>query len=241
MNLNEFYTAHRPQEATDFRFVALAEFLVARMRGRSAADIGCGTGALAGELAARGWRMLAVEPDPSHHALAVTTLAGVKGECRLIQATIEEIAPSEVAGCENVLLIDVLEHIEDDGRMLAAIHAKMAPGARLLCLLPALETLYGKRDRSIGHFRRYSRASARRLFAGVPFQTVEYRYWNLLGVAPYWWFEKLLDRQIPETGRLGRRSFLQGALNGALLLWFRLFENRLSPPLGLSLLVTAVK
>jgi len=241
MNLNEFYSAHSPQEHTDFRFVALEEFVAARLQGRTAADIGCGTGALAGVLSGRGWRMLAVEPDPTHHALAKTTVALAKGECRLIQATIEEVEPADVVGCENILLIDVLEHIEDDGRMLAVIFAKMAPGARLLCLLPAIEALYGKRDRSIGHFRRYSEASARRLFADIPFKTVEYRYWNLLGAGAYWWFEKLLDRQVPETIRLGRRTFLQSALNGALLFWFRVFENRVKPPLGLSLLVTAVK
>ncbi|MFI5350494.1 MAG: class I SAM-dependent methyltransferase [Elusimicrobiota bacterium] len=241
MNLNEFYEAHSAQESTDFRFVALQEFLVERMRGRSAADIGCGTGALARDLAARGWRMLAVEPDAGLHALAAASLAAGKGECRLIQATIEEIPASEVAACENVLLIDVLEHIEDDGRMLASIYAKMAPGARLLCLLPALESLYGKRDAAVGHHRRYSLPAARRLFSGVPFQSVEYRYWNLLGVGPYWWFEKLLGRQMPETFRQGPRSLAQKALNAGLLSWFRLVENRVSPPLGLSLLATAVK
>ena len=241
MNLNEFYEAHSAQETTDFRFVALEEFLVARMSGGSAADIGCGTAALARDLAARGWRVLAVEPDPRLHEMAAATLAGVKGDCRLVRAGIEDVSASEVAACENVLLIDVLEHIEDDGWMLAAIHAKMAPGARLLCLLPALESLYGQRDRSVGHYRRYSLAAARRLFATVPFQSVEHRYWNLLGVGPYWWFEQFLGRQMPETFRQGQRSFLQNALNAALLFWFRQVENRLSPPVGLSLLVTAVK
>ena len=241
MNLAEFYEAHSAQEATDFRFVALEEFLVERMRGRSAIDVGCGTGALARDLAARGWRVLAVEPDPRLHALAAATLADIKGDCRLVQAAIEDVAAAEVAACENVLLVDVLEHVEDDDRMLAAIFSKMAPGARLLCLLPALESLYGRRDRAVGHHRRYSLAAARRLFAGVPFQALEYRYWNMLGVGPYWWFEKLLGRRMPETFRQGPRSFLQNALNTALLFWFRRVENRLTPPLGLSLLVTAVK
>lgn len=241
MNLHEFYETHSAQESTDFRFVALKEFLIKRLRGRSAADIGCGTGALARELANGGWRMLAVEPDPQLHALAAATLAGVKGDCRLVRSSIEDIGAADIAACENVLLIDVLEHIEDDGRMLAAIFAKMAPGARLLCLLPALETLYGKRDASVGHHRRYSMAAARRLFAAVSFKSVECRYWNLLGVGPYWWFEKFLGRQMPETFRRGPRSSPQKLLNAVLLFWFRLIENRISPPLGLSLLVTAVK
>jgi SAM-dependent methyltransferase len=239
MNLNEFYEVHAGQEETDFRFVALQEFLLARMSGGGVADIGCGTGALARALAARGRRVLAVEPDPGLHALAEKTLAGT--ECRLIQASIEGIAAKEVAACDNVLLIDVLEHIEDDGRMLSSIFAKMAPGARLLCLLPALEGLYGERDRAVGHHRRYSREAARALFAKVPFKSVEDRWWNLLGVGPYWWFEKVLGRAMPETFRQGARSPLQRALNAGLLLWFRVLENRLKPPLGLSLLVTAVK
>ena len=63
----------------------------------------------------------------------------------------------------------------------------------------------------------------------------------MLGVGPYYWYEQILGRQMPETFRLGPRSFLQNTLNSALLFWFRWVENRLSPPLGLSLLVIAVK
>jgi SAM-dependent methyltransferase len=239
MNLSEFYAAHSAQEATDFRFVALRELLERRLRGKSAADVGCGTGALARALAARGWRMLAVEPDPALFRLAADAPA-VEG-LRLINAGIAELSAADLADCENVLLIDVLEHLQDDRGMLAEVHAKMAPGARLVCLVPALETLYGSRDRDVGHHRRYSRAAVRALFASVPFREVEYRYWNFLGAPVYWLYEKALRRPVPENIRQGPRSPLQSALNAALLAWFRLIENRLTPPLGLSLLVIAEK
>jgi len=241
MDLIGFYEAHAALETTDFRFVALLEYLCARLRGRSVADIGCATGALARALAGRGWEVLAVEPDPKLHALAAREPAVAGGGFRLIKAGIEELRVEDLSACENVLLIDVLEHIEDDGRMLAAVWEKMPPGAQLLCLLPALESLYGRRDRAIGHHRRYSLSSAERLFGRVPFRRVDYRYWNLLGVPAYWLCENILGRAVPETFRQGSRSALREAVNTGLLSWFRLIENRIAPPLGLSLIVTAVK
>ncbi|MEK7383006.1 MAG: methyltransferase domain-containing protein [Elusimicrobiota bacterium] len=241
MDLSEFYEAHAAQETTDFRFVALLEYLGARLRGKTVADIGCGTGALARALAGRGWEVLAIEPDRRLHALAARASTASGGVCRLRQAGIEDLGAEDLAARENVLLIDVLEHVEEDAWMLSAVWEKMAPGAQLLCLLPALEGLYGRRDREVGHHRRYSRAAAERLFGGVPFRTVDYRYWNLLGVPVYWFCERILGRCVPESFRQGPRSPLRGAVNAGLLSWFRLIENRIAPPWGLSLLVTAVK
>lgn len=234
-----FYAAHVPLERSDFRFVALSEHLAARLRGRRVADLGCGTGALARALAERGCEVLAVEPDARIHALAAAE--PLPPGMRLLHSGLTELPPGELESRDDVLLIDVLEHIEDDRGTLARLRERMRPGAQMLCLLPALEPLYGQRDRSQGHHRRYSEAAARRLFASCGFASVELSYWNLLGVPVYWFFEKALGRPVPETMRKGRRGPLEAALNASLLAWFRLVENRLAPPLGLSLLARAVR
>lgn len=239
MNLAEFYAAHAAQEETDFRFVALVELLAARLRGRSVVDLGCGTAALARALSGRGLTVLAVEPDPAIHALAAA--APRPPGLTLLNARLEELSAAQLAPYENVLLIDVLEHIADDRAALARIAERMAPGAQLLCLLPAIEGLYGRRDRDVGHHRRYSAGAARRLFEGLPFSSVELSAWNMLGVPVYWLCEKVLGRPVPETIRQGRRGPLQRMLNAGLLAWFRLVENRVSAPAGLSLLVRATR
>ena len=55
----------------------------------------------------------------------------------------------------------MLEHIPDDARALACIHRLLAPGGRLLLLVPAERYLYGTLDRALGHYRRYQRARPR--------------------------------------------------------------------------------
>ena len=63
-----------------------------------------------------------------------------------------------------VLLLDVLEHVEDDVAMLAAVRSELAaPGAHVLVTVPAWQALFSQRDRHLGHYRRYSNASGRDL------------------------------------------------------------------------------
>jgi SAM-dependent methyltransferase len=60
---------------------------------------------------------------------------------------------------DTILYIDVLEHITDDaGEMLRAA-ARLRPGGRIVVLCPAHSVLFSEFDRSVGHLRRYSRAT----------------------------------------------------------------------------------
>jgi 2-polyprenyl-3-methyl-5-hydroxy-6-metoxy-1,4-benzoquinol methylase len=56
-----------------------------------------------------------------------------------------------------VVLLDVLEHIDDDDTFLAHLVGKMAPGARLLVTVPALPRLWSRWDELLGHRRRYTK------------------------------------------------------------------------------------
>ena len=60
---------------------------------------------------------------------------------------------------DTILYLDVLEHIEDDRAELARTSAFLRPGGRVIVLSPAHPLLYSDFDRSIGHFRRYTRSS----------------------------------------------------------------------------------
>ena len=65
---------------------------------------------------------------------------------------------------DAVLLLDVLEHVEDDLDLLSAVARDLAaPGAHVLVTVPAWQSLFSQRDRHLGHFRRYSSARGRHL------------------------------------------------------------------------------
>jgi len=64
---------------------------------------------------------------------------------------------------ESIVYIDVLEHIEYDRKELELASSILKPGGYLVVLVPAYQFLYSNFDRSIGHYRRYSRASLAQL------------------------------------------------------------------------------
>lgn len=60
---------------------------------------------------------------------------------------------------DSILYIDVLEHIEDDRAELERASRHLAPGGKLIVLSPAYQFLFSPFDKSIGHYRRYTRAT----------------------------------------------------------------------------------
>ena len=239
--LENFYREHVAQEASDFRFVALKELLSSRLEGRSVADIGCGTGTMVRELSRSGLESAGFEPAAEIFKLAREAKERSGLGYPLFNAGLDTMTPEHLAPFKNILFIDVLEHLKDDHAALKRIYSLMPEGAKLLCLVPAVASLYGRRDKAVGHFRRYDKKDIEAIFALCPFRSVTIRHWNLLGVPPFWFFEKVLGRPIAEGFRMRRPTALTRALNGCLLGWFRLIENRISFPVGLSLLVEAVK
>ena len=58
-------------------------------------------------------------------------------------------------------MLDVIEHIEDDGAALTAWCERMDPGAQLVVTVPALQWAFSSWDTELGHYRRYSRKQLR--------------------------------------------------------------------------------
>jgi 2-polyprenyl-3-methyl-5-hydroxy-6-metoxy-1,4-benzoquinol methylase len=74
-----------------------------------------------------------------------------------------------------LLLLDVLEHIEDDRVMLGQlVRERLRDGGRVLMSVPAWMVLFGRRDRFLGHFRRYTPRTATALLEGAGL-TIELR------------------------------------------------------------------
>lgn len=73
-----------------------------------------------------------------------------------------------------VLLLDVLEHVEDDAGLLASLAGEsLAPRGHLLLSVPAWPVLFGGHDRDLSHRRRYRPRDCRRLLEGAGFELLE--------------------------------------------------------------------
>jgi len=90
-------------------------------------------------------------------------------------------------GFDAAVMINVLEHIDDERAVLADLHRRLDHEGRLVLWVPAFMTLFSDFDRRLGHHRRYRRRALESLIEANGFELVASRYVNLPG-----WFSWLL-------------------------------------------------
>lgn len=138
-----------------------------------------------------------------------------------------------------VLLLDVLEHIDDDVGSLKAIVPKLAAGGHVLVTVPAFPWLWSDHDVAHHHFRRYTRSSLRRTAEAAGLEVVRIGYFNTLLfplVAAVRWSKRL-------TGQSGSDdSMPRPAVNALLRFVFgleRFLIGRAPMPFGSSIFMVA--
>jgi SAM-dependent methyltransferase len=155
------YKTFAAVERTHWWFVArrrIVEDQIGRVMGlkpgAAILDAGCGTG---GVLEALRETYIVSGMDISPTAVQLCHDAGLTG---VRQGTFDA-DPFPGGSYDCVLLLDVIEHIQDDVAALAAARAKLAPGGRVLVTVPAYQFLWSAHDDLNHHQRRYHRALLR--------------------------------------------------------------------------------
>lgn len=82
-----------------------------------------------------------------------------------------------------VLLLDVLEHIENDKKVLGEIKRVLKTKGHLIITVPAIPLLYGPMDKHECHFRRYSKRHLNKIVSDY-FMINKISYWNFLLFIP---------------------------------------------------------
>lgn len=128
-----------------------------------AIDVGCGTGA---NLVALADRFHCVGIDTSAEAIELARERFPQAEFRVGYAPddLGDLMPR----ANLVMLMDVLEHVEDDVGLLSSLVAAVSPGCHLLLTVPADPSLWSAHDEAFGHFRRYDRRRFEQVWAGLP-------------------------------------------------------------------------
>jgi SAM-dependent methyltransferase len=131
-------------------------------------DVGCGTGLILKTLDK--WEPTGI--DFSHLALEFSRRRGARN---LIQGNVVEL-PFADNSLDLILALDLIEHIEDDRRIVAEFHRVLRPGGCLIATVPAHQFLWSDHDIALHHFRRYSYKGFRRLLRGAGFRPLKYSY-----------------------------------------------------------------
>jgi glycosyltransferase involved in cell wall biosynthesis len=133
---------------------------------------------------------------------------------------------------DTVVCLNVLEHIEQDAATLADLHAALAPGGRLILIVPALARLYGSLDEHLRHFRRYEKRELEDKVRDAGFVVEDCRFLNRPGILGWYLNGRILRRRVLPRGQLAAFKLLMPLLKR---------EESKPPPVGMSLLAVARK
>lgn len=139
-------------------------------------EIGAGSGNFTRWLAPQADHVVALEPDAE---LAKRVIDLGFGNVDVVTSRLETMAPDRTF--DAAVMINVLEHIEDDTAALAALRDRLRPGGRAIVVVPAHQPLYGRLDERYHHIRRYSRRKAAAVFDRAGLAVESARYFNPLG------------------------------------------------------------
>lgn len=117
-------------------------------------EVGCGTGVVLRALheAFPALRLVGLEPSAEGLAVARRRLPE---QVELVQRDVLELGYEDEF--DLVGAFDVLEHVEEDERALAAIGGAIRPGGGLILLVPQHPRLWSEADVVARHVRRYTR------------------------------------------------------------------------------------
>jgi SAM-dependent methyltransferase len=170
----ELYALHADLEQQHWWFTGrrqimrrLIESVLPPGNGSTVVDVGCGTGS---NIASLSDAYRCVGADTSTDAIALARQRFPAVDFRLGLAP--EILGDVAAQADLFLMMDVLEHIEDDYLALSSLLAAAKPGALFYLTVPANMALWSQHDVSFGHYRRYDAERFERIWKGLPASTV---------------------------------------------------------------------
>lgn len=191
-------------------------------------DYGAGFGAEFSFLKKYGQEVYAYEPDTSlHEALEK------RGYNRIFTSADEALSHQY----DLIALLDVLEHIEDDGAAAARLHTALTTGGLLMVTVPAYQWLWSAHDDANLHFRRYTTYSLKKVLKQAGFDINYLGYWNMMLLLPL-----SVIRFLGGTGKSGLE--VSPFIDSVVLFWLRIeafFIKYIPLPFGVSVVALAKK
>lgn len=200
-------------------------------------DVGCGTGALIGELKDSAY---VTGIDFSEKAVAFCKARGIEN---IVLGGGEKL-PFDDNKFDVVLVLDVLEHIEGDRKAIAEIHRVLKPNGVIISFVPAFMFLWGITDEVSHHFRRYTKNELVSKLQQAHFKIFRASYFNTFLFFPILLVRKL-SKLFPQKFKPEQETDIRSEfVNKIFYLIFKIESLALriiNFPFGVSLMVIARK
>jgi len=135
-------------------------------------DVGCGWGVNLDALEASGYK--AVGMDISRNILQMID----RPTRHLLQVDLRKPVPGFQAKADALLLLDVIEHVDDDRQVTQHCGELLRPGGLGIVSVPARPDLFSAFDEIQGHRRRYLPDRLRAAFANTGLQVRQIFWWG---------------------------------------------------------------
>ncbi len=93
---------------------------------------------------------------------------------------------------DTIIILNVIEHLEDDLDAVRKIHERLVPGGHLIVMVPAMQFLFGSLDRAFGHFRRYTKSTMGGIIEKASFKILKSEYVNVIGMLGWFLYGRIL-------------------------------------------------
>ncbi|MBL8148788.1 MAG: class I SAM-dependent methyltransferase [Blastocatellia bacterium] len=166
--------------------------------GETIAEVGAGTGNFTQLLIAANHNirsLVAFEPSANMYPLLEERLSATK-QVKTVNGFFGAKESKEQEQFDSILYINVLEHIENDAKEMFHAYNSLKTGGYVLIFVPALRYLYSEFDKQLGHYRRYHKKQLIDLVESVGFRVVKAKYFDLVGIIPWYIAFVLLKRSM---------------------------------------------
>lgn len=200
-------------------------------------DIGCGPGNFLNELSGFG---AVTGTDASFDALRICSQRG-RANRGLINSKADTL-PIRSNTFDMVVLLDVLEHVADDKKVLGEVHRILGPKGMVLITVPAYKLLWGDHDDMYGHYRRYRPAEIKKMVTEAGFTVKALTAFEAVFLAPLLLFRRL--KQAAGGDKHDDFISVPGFLNTFLtkvILLEGAVARAINHPIGVSIICTATK
>lgn len=201
--------------------VPIIDKLMAEHPGRHIVDVGCGTGGTVSTLSGA-YPCVGIDASETAIALARQTYT----ECAFRHGAMPESLTDLTPTTGLFLIMDVLEHIQDDSRFLADLVGAASPGSHILMTVPAKPEIFSAHDEAVGHFRRYEAETLGALWRGLPVDVMLLSYFNAYLYPLIYLVRRAGNVLGRSAGRQGTDFSTPPAPINAMLAWFFGLEGR---------------